>query len=97
MREHGAGGLWWAAVARAQWPDGEDFEDHLRKNWRKPWGDRRQELVFIGVKMNQEDLSRRLEECLLTEFEMSEGESVWKGYPDPFPVWQAIEEEPEGA
>jgi len=93
MREHGPGGLWWASVAKSEWPEGPEFEAHIRKHWKKPWGDRRQELVFIGIKMDESPLRKKLEQCLLTDVEIEAGEDSWKKFKDPFPEWQAIQEE----
>src|SRR5690606_15599805 len=46
-RTEGAG-YWWAAVPRERWPDHPDWLSRLETQWAAGWGDRRQELVFIG-------------------------------------------------
>lgn len=56
-----------------------------RGKWQKPWGDRRQEMVFIGIKMNKEEMLKNLESCLLTDEEMKLGPEGWKKFPDPLP------------
>jgi G3E family GTPase len=48
------------------------------------YGDRRQEIVFIGIEMNQAELEARLNEALLTDEEMKLGPEGWKDLADPF-------------
>jgi G3E family GTPase len=88
---HHAAGLWWSAVDRSEWPQDQDYLDRILNKSIAPYGDRRQELVFIGMNLDQEALSTQLDQCLLTEEEMRLGELVWKTFPDPFPNW--IDEE----
>ncbi|MDA0324386.1 MAG: GTP-binding protein [Verrucomicrobia bacterium] len=57
------------------------------KDWVKPYGDRRQQLVFIGQNLKEKEMREGLEACLLTEPEMALGEDGWKKFPDPFPEW----------
>ena len=74
------------------------------------WGDRRQEIVFIGERLDTKGVEVALDECLLTdeEFEtwkniMRKGESIEKTmeelsevFDDGFPDWPGIEEDHEG-
>ena len=82
-------GKWFASVPREHWPDDEDEIALVRSNWKEPFGDRRQEIVFIGYadKMDEEFLRDCLNACLLTEKEMDGGESSWAKLYDPFPSW----------
>ena len=50
-------------------------------------GDRRQELVFIGIGMNEKRLREMLNACLLTNEEWRAGPRAWAKLPDPFPRW----------
>ncbi|MCS7330951.1 GTP-binding protein, partial [Klebsiella pneumoniae] len=50
-------------------------------------GDARQELVFIGMDMNESKLRNRLDSALLTDAEMAEGPQNWRHYPDPVEPW----------
>ena len=84
---NGAAGLWFAAVDPARWPDDEDWRAHARSLWREPHGDRRQEIVFIGIGMDEPALRRALDACLLTDVEMHGGPHAWAALPDPFPAW----------
>ena len=47
----------------------------------------KQELVLIGLDMNQELLTAMLDDCLLTDEEMAQGEEGWRKFTDPFSPW----------
>ena len=89
---HGPAGCWWVTVDPDDWPEGQDNRLAIRSKWHPPFGDRRQELVFIGVNMNEADIRLRLDECLLTEREMGVGPLAWANLEDPFPEWVQAEE-----
>jgi len=90
MREHGPGGTWWAETSEAELAEArEAFGDALDHVWAEPWGDRRQELVFIGQAVDEEYLTGVLEAALLNDAELAEGPGVWSTLADPFPAWQA--------
>jgi G3E family GTPase len=80
-------GLWWAAVAPDEWPTEPEALRTLTSDFAEPHGDRRQEIVVIGIDMNEQALRERFEACLLTDDEMAAGPGVWAYYPDPFPAW----------
>ena len=88
-------GRWWAAVPKNRWPEDGTFEEFVAKHWEAPWGDRRQELVFIGISMDQVAITAALEDCLVpeTDFEPEK----WEGLHDPFPVWAEATPLPEDA
>ena len=46
-------------------------------------GDRRNEIVFIGIGMDEDAIRRDLDSCLLDDREFEEYENRWKGFPDP--------------
>ncbi len=58
-------GSWWCAVPQHLWPRYPQFRDYLRKHWHPVFGDRRQELVFIGTDLDREALRGALESCLV--------------------------------
>src|SRR5690606_36221920 len=59
-------GLWWASVPPLRWPDSPDWRDAMAPYLDPIWGDRRQELVFIGTEpMNEADSRRQLDACLV--------------------------------
>ncbi|MFT3868127.1 MAG: GTP-binding protein [Nibricoccus sp.] len=56
---------WWAAMIESGRARREDLPASLEKLWIEPPGDRRQELVFIGVDLDEKALRRELEQCLM--------------------------------
>lgn len=80
-------GLWWVAVPDEHWPSDAAERAPILKLFEAPYGDRRQELVFIGAEMDEDEIRAELDECLLNDAELAEGPAAWARYPDPFPVW----------
>lgn len=85
---HGLAGLWWAAVPAARWPEDKGQVDLIMRSWHEDVGDARQELVLIGIGMNEADLRERFDACLLSDVEMAAGPQAWSSFKDPFPAWQ---------
>lgn len=84
---HGAAGFWFAAVPEERWPADPAWREGVRKLWHGEHGDRRQELVFIGIGMDETRLRMQLDACLLTDAEWALGPRAWGCLPDPFPRW----------
>ena len=81
-------GLWWSAVPKAQWPDDPGFLALMEPHLDPVWGDRRQEIVFIGADpMNQVALEAELDECLVDAGSFTP--ERWRTLPDPFADWSA--------
>lgn len=80
-------GRWWGSISKHHWPDDDRFERFVAKHWDAVWGDRRQELVFIGIGMDEAKIRRRLDACLMRVTAFTP--DLWAGLPDPFPSWQA--------
>jgi len=79
-------GLWWAAVPRNRWPDSPEWRAVMDPYFDPAWGDRRQEIVFIGIDpMDEAALRARLDACLVPEAGFAP--KLWAGLPDPFPAW----------
>lgn len=87
MARHGFGGMFWKAVPKKNWPQDEDYLASIKKQWVEPFGDMRQELVFIGQNLAQAEMKKALDACLLTEEEVLMGKQQWANLNDPFPVW----------
>lgn len=87
IMRHALAGQWWAAVPLEHWPEDPDTIASIHTEWAEPFGDRRQELVFIGQNVDESRLRAELDQCLLTDAELSEGPEAWRRYPDPFPAW----------
>jgi G3E family GTPase len=82
----GAAGEWFAArPAQDRLSDDQEVQMYLAKYWQGDQGDRRQELVFIGVEMDRYRLTQQLDQCLLSEDEWQSGAKAWRKFPDPFP------------
>ncbi|KIF51897.1 zinc metallochaperone GTPase ZigA [Vibrio owensii] len=88
IARYGVAGMFWKAIPKEEWPTDQDYLDAINDIWQEPYGDMRQELVFIGQGLEQEKLIARLNECLLTEDEMEQGLDYWLSLEDPFPEWE---------
>ena len=81
-------GTWWAAVPAERRPTHEAGRAYLAAHWQEPWGDRRQEIVFIGAGIDWPALKARLDACLVPE-DLAPGPDALPDLADPFPVWRA--------
>ncbi|MEJ4047051.1 zinc metallochaperone GTPase ZigA [Erwinia sp. SLM-02] len=80
-------GRWWVGVPRDRWPQDEESLRWIMQHWQDGVGDARQELVFIGMQMDEGALRRRLNAALLTDSELAAGPRSWVNLPDPLPHW----------
>ena len=79
-------GRWWCAVPKSRWPQNPQWRATIENNWDPIWGDRRQEIVFIGAGMNKAAITSALDACLVApvdEFVPANFEDL----DDPFPAW----------
>lgn len=74
----GCGGPWFAEVPDDAWPEDHDVRQSIKNDFQGPWGDRRQELVFIGEGVDETELTAILDECLLDDEEMKQWEKIMK-------------------
>jgi len=90
-------GFWWAAAPAASWPEAPEAQAEIRRDFHEPYGDRRQELVLIGIGMNEAALRAGFDRCLLTDAELRLGPEGWRAFGDPFPSWGELSVEAEAA
>ncbi|WP_257288221.1 zinc metallochaperone GTPase ZigA [Endozoicomonas sp. SESOKO2] len=87
IARYGFAGMFWKAIPKENWPTDEDYLASIKSNWVDPFGDMRQELVFIGQALDQQAITKALDDCLLTEGEVLKGKEHWATLSDPFPDW----------
>ena len=79
-------GLWWTAVPKEQWPRDPGFEKNIAPYLDPVWGDRRQEIVFIGADpMDEAEIRAGLDACLVDAADFTP--EKWRDLPDPFASW----------
>ncbi len=86
-------GTWWATVPESDWPDDPDNRAYIEGQMHGDHGDRRQEMVLIGVGMDRPALVAALDACLVTDAEMASGPAAWADLDDPFPPWPSLRPE----
>ncbi len=88
-----ASGVWWSAAPADEWPDDQESVDEILQTFDGEFGDRKQELVIIGIKIDKDKIIKNFDKCLLTDSEMDSGVENWATYSDPFPEWKLSEPE----
>lgn len=81
-------GVWWISMSyfeRIQFESYVANKDYIESRWSKQWGDRMNELVFIGQDINEKKIMLDLEKCLLQEdeFYLFDKNILFE---DPFPT-----------
>ena len=87
IAHHGFAGMFWKAIPEYRWPQDQESLDYIKEKWVEPFGDMRQELVFIGQGLDQEHITQLLDNCLLSDADLLLGKDHWAKLPDPFPDW----------
>ncbi|WP_256852842.1 zinc metallochaperone GTPase ZigA [Pantoea sp. Fr+CA_20] len=87
VARHGHAGSWWASIPREKWPQDTESLNFIAENWLDGIGDARQELVFIGIEMDEKQVRSALDAALLTPQEMAQGPAYWVTLSDPMPGW----------
>lgn len=80
-------GTWWASVPQERWPEHPEARAYIDRYWQAPFGDRRQELVFIGSGFDREAITAALDAALIGS-EMTFEPSAFEHLEDPFPQWR---------
>ncbi len=91
IARYGFAGMFWRSVPKQDWPTDEQSLASIKANWVEPFGDMRQELVFIGQGLDESAIKKALDECLVSEDDMLKGEEFWTNLDDPFPPWQEVQ------
>lgn len=81
---HDIAGYWWVAVAPESWPEDPEQLAAIHNIWQEEVGDARQEIVLIGMDMDQPALVAMLDSCLLDDAEMAMKAEGWQRFADPF-------------
>jgi G3E family GTPase len=80
---------WYATKPEDEW-DTEGDDDHaaIRAKFEGEHGDRRQEIVFIGINLQEGKITETLNSCLLSDEEMRSHTNSCEGrYLDTLPPW----------
>ena len=84
-------GTWWASVPKDRWPEHDSIPSYISAHWQELWGDRRQEIVFIGSGIDWADIKGRLDAALVSE-DIAKSPDTLPDFPDPFPLWRWAEQ-----
>ena len=71
-------GVWWISMPfneRIKYQSFVDNREYIESKWHKQWGDRMNELVFIGQDIDKEKMIADLENCLLQDSEYKQFEN----------------------
>ena len=88
IAHYGFAGMFWKSIPKESWPTDQESLEAIKKQWKEPFGDMRQELVFIGQQLDQKGMTIALDECLLSDEELLKGKHYWTTLSDPFPEWE---------
>ncbi|KAG7898195.1 hypothetical protein KL905_005394 [Ogataea polymorpha] len=103
------GGMPWFAVSREFWPEDPKAVEMILQDFQGGHGDRRQEIVMIGLSIDKEQITKALDSALLTDEEMERFDDIVKNanglldiekklnkaFEDPFEPWLMLENEDE--
>lgn len=84
-------GVWWSSMPyqmRLRYDSFIAYQNEIEVGWSKTFGDRKNEIVFIGQDMDEAQITSQLDACLSTDEELAT--EIWKkGYQDTWPVQRA--------
>ncbi len=86
------GGKWYASTRLTEWPPDERERLEIMQDWTAPFGDRRQEIAFFGLHLDESVVRARLEACLMTASEMNGAPEAWTKLRDPLPDWHLTDD-----
>jgi G3E family GTPase len=82
-------GVWWASMPmseRMTFNNFVQFQDIIEERWTLDFGDRLNELVFIGIELKEREVREKLEHCLCTSEEIMDLQDGFFMSKDPFPL-----------
>jgi G3E family GTPase len=87
--------IWWAAIRKSKWGETKDeiklVEDSVKPYWDPIYGDRRNELIFIGKNIDKKSIEDALNGCLVSDEEFKLGDLKWSElFKDPFTEWEKV-------
>jgi G3E family GTPase len=86
-------GRWWASAPRERWPSkGSPQRMAIEERWKEPWGDRLNEVVFIGRHLDRAAIEQAWKAMHLNYTESRKGLKGWAELPDPFSQWEVTAE-----
>ena len=91
IARYGFAGMFWKSVPKQDWPKDKEYLESIEESWVEPFGDMRQELVFIGQNLDKTAMIDALNDCLVSEEDLDRGEDFWESLSDPFPPWSEIQ------
>ena len=78
-------GKWYSAVPKDQWPTDVALKDQITLDWDSTYGDRKNEIVFIGQNLEKEKIANLLNEALLSDEEYQLAKESKLIFKDEFP------------
>ncbi|KAL1628587.1 hypothetical protein SLS56_005819 [Neofusicoccum ribis] len=69
---------WYCELPEEEWAPDEEVAAAIRKDFVGEWGDRRQEIVFIGEGLDERKIAKLLDTCLLTDKEFRKWEKLMR-------------------
>lgn len=88
IKAEGAG-VWWASMPynqRINFPNFLQNQEIIEERWSLEFGDRLNELVFIGIRLNETEIREKLEKCICTSEEIVDMQNGFGSKSDPFPI-----------
>jgi len=73
-------------VPRDRWPTHTDALAEVAEKLQEPWGDRRQEIEFIGAGLDRAAITAALDYALVSSAHFTPDARC--DLPDPFPAWR---------
>lgn len=90
-------GVWWSSMPfqeRINYPSYSENKELIESNWSKTFGDRKNELVFIGQDLDKEQIMSELQKCLCTDHEIEHID--WEyGQDDSWQIHRAVPQREE--